>query len=505
MSFVPQQAVLYFDPVLSYGTIRPFSPSVLFSEYPFPASTGLGHNNSTYEALRNFFHLAGMDEEHWGSPQWNPFGDLIRPGQTVLIKPNLVLHENHSGNTAECVYTHASLIRALLDYVYIALRGDGLILVGDAPLQSCRFQELCRESGLEQVVGFFRAHATVPIELIDFRQEHAITDQSRQIMGVNSAAGDPRGYAVVNLGDRSMLGPVSTRFRRFRVTNYDPTLMSQHHNAEKNEYLISRSVLAADVVISMPKMKTHRKAGITGALKNLVGINGHKDWLPHHSKGSQPRGGDEYLRPSICKFLGDFVVEKEDVSKSALAKKFLRPMRSLLHGAGRLLTGDRYMEGSWWGNDTIWRTVLDLNRILIYADKQGMVRDAPQRKVFFLVDGILAGDHEGPLAPSPKPAGVILGGTCAATVDAVMARVMGFDYRKIPAVREAFCLSDLPIAPFRPGEIELCTNSSEFEDLKLDQPGFNLRFTPTAGWQDHIELQESHSSSDSVASSLIAV
>jgi hypothetical protein len=158
------------------------------------------------------------------------------------------------------------------------------------------------------------------------------------------------------------------------------------------------------------------------------------------------------------------------------------------------------MEGSWWGNDTIWRTVLDLNRILIYADKAGTVRDVPQRKLFFLVDGILAGDHEGPVAPDPKPAGVILGGTCAATIDAVMARVMGFDYRKLPLIREAFRLSELRIASFSPQQIELCTNSAQFEDLRLDEPGFNLQFRPSSGWRNHIEL-ESHPVTEPLGSS----
>jgi len=32
-------------------------------------------------------------------------------------------------------------------------------------------------------------------------------------------------------------------------------------------------------------LKLHRKAGITCALKNLIGINGNKEYLPHHRLG----------------------------------------------------------------------------------------------------------------------------------------------------------------------------------------------------------------------------
>ena len=41
-------------------------------------------------------------------------------------------------------------------------------------------------------------------------------------------------------------------------------------------------------------MKTHEKAGLTGAMKNLVGVNGHKEYLPHHMEGSFFSGGDSY-------------------------------------------------------------------------------------------------------------------------------------------------------------------------------------------------------------------
>src|SRR4029450_3442025 len=49
----------------------------------------------------------------------------------------------------------------------------------------------------------------------------------------------------------------------------------------------------ADVLINLPKFKTHKKVGITCALKNLVGINANKNWLPHHTEGTPDLGGDQ--------------------------------------------------------------------------------------------------------------------------------------------------------------------------------------------------------------------
>lgn len=56
----------------------------------------------------------------------------------------------------------------------------------------------------------------------------------------------------------------------------------------------------ADVFINLPKMKVHKKTGVTLSLKNLVGINADKNWLPHYSGGSPRNGGDQFSNINIC-------------------------------------------------------------------------------------------------------------------------------------------------------------------------------------------------------------
>src|ERR1022692_1434372 len=48
-----------------------------------------------------------------------------------------------------------------------------------------------------------------------------------------------------------------------------------------HRYAVGNTVLSADVILNVPKLKTHMKTGMTGALKNFVGIVGSKDFLPH--------------------------------------------------------------------------------------------------------------------------------------------------------------------------------------------------------------------------------
>lgn len=491
MTLLLESAFVHYDPRLrGYGTSAPFSPGERYPEYQFHDADRSG-SNPAYAAVREFLALCGFDARHKGQREWNPLGELIRPGDVVTIKPNLVLHENANGGSLECVITHASLIRAVVDYVLIALNGSGSVIIGDAPLQSADFARIRALSGLDELLDYYRRRAPVPVELVDFRCEYARTDAQRNVLGVRAGMGDPRGYAAVDFGSRSMLSPTAERFERYRVTNYDPARMPLHHNAEKHEYLVARSVLDADVVISMPKMKTHRKAGVTGALKNCVGINGHKDWLPHHSKGSRARGGDEYQHASLLKAAACALTESGDVATSRAGKELFRAGAGLLHIAGKVAARDPYFEGSWWGNDTIWRTVLDLNRALVYADREGSLRSEPQRRVFFLIDGIVAGEGEGPIEPSPKPAGLLIGAASAPIADAVMARLMGFDFRKIPAIREAFHLAEMPLARIDAKEIAVVSNSAELSKVRVHLPGTHFGFVPTMGWKGHIELEPS--------------
>ena len=303
----------------------------------------------------------------------------------------------------------------------------------------------------------------------------------------SSLGGDPRGYRAVDLDGSSILTPLDEHSRKFRVTSYDCQEMNRHHNENNHEYLIPKSVLEADVVVNLPKLKTHRKVGITAALKNLVGINGHKDWLPHHRAGSVNEGGDEYRDPSIVKKVQGRLIEGIDKDPSSKMNSLRRFSVRVTNHIVKRYSSEPFFEGSWYGNETLWRTVLDLNRLLIYADKNGKVCNSPQRKCLTVVDGIIAGEGEGPMEPDPRKCGLLIGGGSPAAVDAVLSAIIGFDYKKIPLIRNAFNIAELPLTDFLPDEIEIRSNNEDWSALKVDEPSNIFRFKPAAGWIGHIE------------------
>lgn len=104
--------------------------------------------------------------------------------------------------------------------------------------------------------------------------------------------------------------------------------------------------------------------------------------------------------------------------------------------------------GNWHGNDTCWRMVLDLNKALFYFDGAGQRRKKPIRYLA-VVDGIIGGEGNGPMAPDAKPCGVILAGTHPAAVDTVAATLMGFDWEKIRMLRGAFAMREMNFTPFQ--------------------------------------------------------
>ena len=125
------------------------------------------------------------------------------------------------------------------------------------------------------------------IEVKDFRLVTLDDDPHRTVRASESRT--EADYVRFDLAGDSLLEPITSDEAPFRVTMYDPRALDETHRRGRHRYLVARELIEADVVFNVPKLKTHKKSGVTGALKNLVGINGHKAYLPHHRKGGAGR------------------------------------------------------------------------------------------------------------------------------------------------------------------------------------------------------------------------
>ena len=328
------------------------------------------------KALQNFFEVNDK----------NPFGNgIIKPGDTVFIKPNWVASRWRASCPHEdslyCVITHPAVIEAVVDYVAVALQGCGKIILGDNPSIDADFDELmnvtkiCRlEKKYDGLLKIMDLRPLVCDDLKNYGKKNLMIRQR----------GDDT--VEVNLGRESLLYGINPELFRGVFDERDETILS--HTGENQLYTYSKSLYNADVYISIPKLKTHQKVGVTLNLKGLVGSISNKNQLVHWRIGYPEIGGDEYPDKN-----------------SYIASKTAR----VTH------------RGAWYGNDTIWRMVVDL-----YL---GLKKKS--RRYFSVIDGIMGGEGKGPFCPTAKHSNCLIVGDDLLAVDCVATRYMGINPLKI--------------------------------------------------------------------------
>jgi uncharacterized protein (DUF362 family) len=452
-------------------------PDVRFPELPAWAKV-----TTALVAFRSLLVQTGLDHSHLDSPKWNPLGVVIREGAKVVVKPNWVHHQNFSGQGIECLVTHPYVIEAILHYV--AKADPEHIIVGDAPLQGCNFGALMADCHIPEMIERFTAH-NVNVSVKDFRR--TIHPSGKLSERAQEGCRPMNEYILYDLGSDSLLETITLLNSEFRVTMYNPDLLKRTHGPGKHQYLITRDVIEADIVINIPKLKTHKKACITGALKNLVGINGHKEYLPHHRKGGSQSGGDCYTGRSRLKSLVENLLDATNRAQGTVSRRMLAHAVRAGTAVGRMVGVDNNYEGAWYGNDTVWRMSLDLQRVLHYGRADGTLTDHVQRTVLTVTDAIIAGQGDGPLAPTPIKLGIMTLGANTAAVEWVHALLMGLDPQRIPLTREAFVPHRYPLTHFLPNEVVIRVESLPVAATELFAQ-YGYVFRAPSGWEGYSEL-----------------
>ncbi len=445
----------------SYDEEIPFHPPHRYPEYPF---RDVG-KNVIYNDFRELLIKCGLDRSNVGTSSWNPLGAWIRPGQHVLIKPNLVIDGSWtSSEQLRATVVHGAFLRPIIDYCIIALRGSGQITIADGPIDLADFERTSIETGIKGVVEWYASEG-INIRLVDLRPERLrrlvrlrIGRMQLALLLAQPLRGDPRGYRWVDMGQFSSFNrlPIES-LRRLRSTQLVRSRRgpSKIHTAEHHLYPIAQTALDADCIISVAKLKTHKKLGVTLTMKNMVGVVAPRYWLPHYREGVPPYG-DEYVPTmSLRKILSSRLHERLYVPGIFRA----------------LLTTDEIVSGrsgSWQGNDTMWRVAHDLCKCLLFSDKRGRVSSRTQRTFLSIIDGIVGGEYDGPLNPTPRPYGIIALGDNPVAIDDGCIRLMGYNPKRIPLI----------------SEIERDSLLSRFFHYHIDiQPGhIKSPFTPPPGW-----------------------
>jgi uncharacterized protein (DUF362 family) len=456
------------------------------------AVQGAANYSKSEEIVAQLFLTAGYDYKNRLSEQWNPLGFLISEGDFVLIKPNWI-KESHLYKPHEWDYviTHPSIIKEVVRYTIKALHGKGKIYIGDSPQTDSSFYTLYNNCGLadleKEVHVLMDIHKDLDIRILDLREEEWKT-KSGVVVKKKKLLGDPLGYVVFDLGEQS-------EFIRHKGVGsyygaaYDMEETNSMHNGIVNKYRVCGSVPSADVIINIPKLKTHKKAGITASLKNMVGINGAKNWLPHFTNGTPENNGDQFPKSKRKSEIEAILLK--NIKKIISYANFLSILFVYLKKIGDQIFGTTEQvvrSGNWYGNDTIWRTILDLNKILFYGTKDGTFSSKP-RRYLTIIDGIYGGQGNGPMAPDKVESGILIMSPNPVTCDCTAAKLMGFDYKKIPSLSNAFKITKMLIVDFQHKDIMVQSNNANW-NMKLESIDSKncFHFEPHFGWKEHIEL-----------------
>ena len=475
-----------------YPKVSPYHPMKVYPEFEKMKDKFIcGDENQVYDSVRNSFILLGMDKENIGTEKWNPLREMLNENETVLLNPNFVSHKVKQSDDWDYCITHGSVIRAVTDYVYLALNGTGRIIIADGPQTDSDIEKILELTGIIEIQKFYKDSFNYNIEFIDFRDEKWI-EQDGVITGKVKLQGDPAGSIIFDLGEKSSFNELDGKNPQYYGAHYDINETMSHHTKGKHEYCICKTPIEADVFINIPKLKTHKKSGITVNLKSLVGgVNANKNFLPHYVIGSPETGGDQFNKTTVKSNLENKIVLK--VKKLLLKdNKFFKFLTRRTKQIGYKIFGKTenvIRSGNWYGNDTVWRMCMDLNKILFYGEADGKLNPNKRKRHFSVVDGIKSMEGDGPMSGKCRNDGIIISGINPVAVDALCAKVMGFDYNKIPLIKNSFIEKQFPLIDFSYEDIECKSNDRRY-DKKVSEINNDdtLKYEPHFGWKGHIEI-----------------
>jgi uncharacterized protein (DUF362 family) len=418
--------------------------------------------------------------------------DIIKPSDSVVLKPNWVRH-SHLAREGDWDYviTHPAVLTAVLYKVLERVGRNGEIVICDAPQTETDFQKLLSYYPVDIWMAK-AAEKGVAFRIIDLRDDEWKVKNSI-VVSRKKLLGDPKGSVDTNFkGANSEFYQHIKSERGYYGADYNIKETNEAHDGYNNKYRVSRTVIEADVFINIPKLKTHKKGGITCCLKNLVGINTYKNFLPHHSEGGPVSKGDQFPHENKnSKIEGPlFAFLKQHLLQNPIIAKAFTPVKKI----GRKIFGDTeeiIRSGNWYGNDTLWRMILDLNKVLFYVNSDGTIKEdifVNAKRYIGVVDGIIGGEGSGPLYPDPIHSGFIVIGTNPVAIDSACAKIIGFNPDRIPSIAKAYHIKNYKLCDFKSEDVKILYSNSIYSMADFPQSQM-VKYKPHFGWKDYIDKE----------------
>ena len=374
----------------------------------------------------------------------NPFSKIIRPGDTVVIKPNWGTQYLFPKPV-----THPSVVVPVVEYAVKA--GASKITIVEGPMTLYRSQKYFWGPAFVNAIGmikeFQKRHPGV-----EFRFQDANDDQFYWVE-LGDASTFHEAYGVPDLDHDGHTGFVRDLFfSAHDAAGYSPG------KYKLGIYAIAKSYLEADVFIGVPKLKTHGWSGITAALKNLMGLN---------------------LRTTSHYMPGEVMTEYQKNPDFKLYRE--SPLRDVPHYSKASWSGKGFVSRKLIGyeNDILWRSLCDLNKLIRYTDKNGKMHADRQRRYAVVVDAIIGTDRGGPVSPSTVESNAIIAGFDPVAVDGVCLKMMNWNYERVRLVKNIN-----EVDQYRVGSLHKVEEHLIGIDLK--SPAFSKYYIPPSNFSDEV-------------------
>lgn len=375
--------------------------------------------NTAYNLIED-----AVRELHLG-PANNPLANLISDVDgdgviEVVIKPNTVEYYNDQNGQRSPVYSHPATLRPLVDMA--ARAGAQRIYIGDGSRIGTDFYTKLNSMGYTE--SYFSTMRAAWPGVAIYRVNMA-DRQNWSWVKLSTASGGPSSYAGS--------GYVSANLKK---ANDNAAYFNQPdthgrsgpgQGACMGALAITDYVLDADVIIDLAKLKVHYLGINTAVLKNWVGIT-------------------MFSTADTTQQYWSRISHEKNLSTS-------------------------YEQG--FGNDIMWRELLDCHRAVLYW-RDGVMHSTQQRRYLCVLDAINAAEKWhvfGPEDPQPYWLDTVLASVDPVAIDAVGSRLQRFDFRHIPIINNAHARSigsTWPIGTADPARVRVRTVGTTRIDESYD-------------------------------------
>jgi len=351
-------------------------------------------------------------------PPDNPLADIpLIPGMdgkiSVVLKPNWVeYYPVRPGGEGDAegrspAYTHPAMMRPMVDMAVLA--GADEIIIGDSSGYADNHH--VGSLGYIELVDALRTiHPDVDIQLVNFQNKNYFS-----WVNVGASSGGASAYADSGYFSDQLAKPYAD------ASYFDAIdLHGQSGPTASNcigWYALTDYLLDADLIINMPKLKVHFMGVNTMALKNWVGTT----MLSTHN-------------------------DTEGCGWCRISHELATPANNY----------DRM-----FGNDIMWREVLDLHRAFLYWQRYPPQGGGPTmahyqvRAYLNVLDAVVCGETDLYFNGGPRHwrANTVVASVDPVALDAVASRIQRYKFDQIPITNNANQSSQWPVGTSDPAKV----------------------------------------------------